>query len=129
MADYKDLTRQLMIEIESLEEEIKRVHSESKSLDKLIEMMENDKAELYSIDNKGLKTLKSARTELALCILRMDIKQKKLQSQMLKVVEEELEEVRQRIKETKVTVSKPNIRRYHSNLDVSWHDELKELDI
>ena len=56
MADYKDLTRQLMIEIESLEEEIRRVHSESKSLDQLIETMENDKRGLYSIDNEGLKT-------------------------------------------------------------------------
>jgi phage shock protein A len=129
MAEYKDLTRQLMIEIESLEEEIRRVHSEYKNLDKLIETMENDKAGLYSIDNKGLKTLKSARTELALCILRMDIKQKKLKSQMLEVVKEELEEVNQRIKETKTTVSKRTIGQYHSNLDVSWHDELKELDI
>ena len=101
MADYKDLTRQLMIEIESLEEEIRRVHSESKSLDQLIETMENDKRGLYSIDNEGLKTLKSARTELALCILRMDIKQNKLKSQMLKTLKEELEEANQRIKEVK----------------------------
>ena len=124
MADYKDLTRQLMIEIESLEEEIRRVHSESKSLDQLIETMENDKAGLYSIDNEGLKTLKSARTELALCILRMDIKQNKLKSQMLKTLKEELEEANQRIKETKTTVSN---RTPESKIEINWV-KLSELE-